>query len=436
MLLLDQPPHRLITAAQAMSLLSSDDPALRKTAQSILGRHPEWVEDALRYFQTSLEKPELSSEEQQRLAETILAFSAKQQIVDWLGDALSNSSRRAFVLQMMARAGRPKVATRWIEPLRTVVADPMLRADAIRTVATLQMPELDEQLLPLTLDRAAPAQIRMDALRGVIERHPDLTAHAFELLVAQFESNAAPPMRLAAAEVLARAKLTDEQFVRLIPAVRNDSMASPDTLHPLLVRSSKPATAQALADYVAHAIRKGWRPDEEKLAALSVPENLLALVRQEKDRQGERLASLEPLLIGGDEGRGRAIFIDKRVACATCHRVGDTGGLIGPDLTKVGAIRSGRDILESIVFPASTMAQGYENYVLTLQGGPVLTGIISEKTAESVVLRDSSGAERRLAADQITNMRRDRVSMMPEGLDGALTPEDFRDLLAFLQSLK
>ncbi|MEO6436404.1 MAG: hypothetical protein ABIP55_11695 [Tepidisphaeraceae bacterium] len=167
-----------------------------------------------------------------------------------------------------------------------------------------------------------------------------------------------------------------------------------------------------------------------------MPESLLSHLRQEKDRQGERLASLEPLLAGGDEGRGRAMFLDKRVACATCHRVGDTGGLIGPDLTKIGVIRSGCDILESIIFPASTMAQGYENYVLTLQGGQELTGIIAERTADSVMLRDSSGAERRLGAKQIVNMRRDRKSVMPDGLDRALTPEKFRDLLAFLQNLK
>ncbi|MBA3274034.1 MAG: HEAT repeat domain-containing protein, partial [Chthoniobacterales bacterium] len=440
LLLLDQPPHRSVTAAQVVARLSVDDAGLRKTAQSILARQTEWVSDALCFFHASIENPKLSTEDERRLAETILAFAARQEVVDWLGDVLADpskqldASRRIFILQTMALVGRPMVATRWVEPLRGAVDDPVLRAEAVRAIAALQMPELDEPLLRLTADASASAQVRIDALRGVIERHPNLSPAVFEFLVTRFEPGEAATTRLAAAEVIAKAKLTEDQFARLLPAVANDSMASPDTLYPLLLRSATPATAQALVDYVANAIKKGWRPDEEKLAALLAPlrashtevaESLLAHVRREKDRQGERLTSLESLLAGGDETRGRAIFLDKRVACATCHRVGETGGLIGPDLTKVGAIRSGRDILESIVFPASTVAQGYENYVLTLKGGQELAGIISEKTADSVMLRDSSGAERRLAAEQIVNMRRDRVSIMPEGLDSALTPEEF-----------
>jgi putative membrane-bound dehydrogenase-like protein len=441
LLLLDQSPHQVLTASQLMARLSSDDADVRRAAQSILARHAEWGEEALRYFRVTMADRNLSAADEQRLAETIVAFAGRQEVVDWLGEALKDSpspQRRAFVLQTMARIGRPKHAQRWIEPLRAALDDPAVRGDAVRTIATLQMPELDEAMLQVAGEDSTPAQLRLDALRGVIGRHPELSAGSFELLVAPFQSAtpAPAPMRLAAAEALAKAKLSDAQLMQLMVAVQDDSLASPDTLYPLLIRSKSPATSQAIADYVARAVQKGWRPDEEKLAALPASPKVLALVRQEKDRQGERLAALEPLISGGDATRGRAIFLDKRVACATCHRVGDVGGSVGPDLTKVGAIRSGRDILESIVFPSSTFAQGYESYVLTLAGGQELTGIIAERTADSVVLRDSSGSERRIAADEIKKMRRDRVSVMPQGLDTALKPEEFRDLLAFLQSLK
>ena len=456
LLLLDQPPHAAVTASQVVARLSADDIELRRTAQSILAGHAEWADDALRYFRAAMADPKLSAADEQRLGETIAAFAARQEVVDWLGDSLKDSSspqRRAFVLRTMARIGRPKQAARWVEPLRAALDDSTIRGDAVRTIATLQVPELDEPMLHVTGDASIPAQVRLDALRGVIDRHRELSSISFELLVTTFQSAAtkpastpaptpAPaPMRLAAAEVLAKAKLTDAQLMQILVAVRDDSLASPDTIYPLLVRSRTPATSQAIADYITRAVQKGWRPDEEKLAALPAPPTVVALVRQEKDRQAERLAALEPLLVGGDAMRGRAIFLgDKRVACATCHRVGDAGGSVGPDLTKVGAIRSGRDILESVVFPSSTFAQGYENYILTLAGaggGQELTGILAERSADGgVVLRDSSGAERRIAAEQIAKMRRDRVSVMPQGLDRALTPEEFRDLLAFLQSLR
>ena len=88
------------------------------------------------------------------------------------------------------------------------------------------------------------------------------------------------------------------------------------------------------------------------------------------------------------------------------------------------------------MFPSSTFAQGFENYVVTTKRREQFVGVIAERTEESFVLRDSSGAEVRIAQDQVAKMRRDSSSIMPEGLDRALTEEELRDLLAYLQSLK
>ena len=129
-------------------------------------------------------------------------------------------------------------------------------------------------------------------------------------------------------------------------------------------------------------------------------------------------------------------FSNGRVACATCHRIGNEGGQIGPDLTRIGAIRAGRDIVESIVFPSSTIAQGYESYIVTTKDGRSVTGVITRRAGDVLVLRDSSGAELRLQKAQVEAMSRSTISLMPEGLDKAMTRDEFRDLLAFLQSLK
>ena len=76
-------------------------------------------------------------------------------------------------------------------------------------------------------------------------------------------------------------------------------------------------------------------------------------------------------------GRGQAVFFGRKVACSTCHRIGGKGGQVGPDLTRIAAIRSGRDLLESIVFPGSTFARGYENYLVSLEDGRVVAGLIA-----------------------------------------------------------
>src|SRR5262249_53433454 len=134
--------------------------------------------------------------------------------------------------------------------------------------------------------------------------------------------------------------------------------------------------------------------------------------------------------------RGRAIFFGKKVACATCHRIGRDGGDVGPDLTKIAAIRSGRDILESVVVPSSTIAQGYDTYLVVLTNGRTVSGVISRQTTDTLMLRDSSGAEVRLRKDQVQEMQRQSTSLMPEGQERALSKDEFRDLLRFLQSLK
>jgi len=71
-----------------------------------------------------------------------------------------------------------------------------------------------------------------------------------------------------------------------------------------------------------------------------------------------------------------------------------------------------------------------------LADGRTATGVISRQTADTLVLRDSSAAELRLRKDQIQEMQRQPTSLMPEGLERTLTRDEFRDLLAFLQSLK
>ena len=110
--------------------------------------------------------------------------------------------------------------------------------------------------------------------------------------------------------------------------------------------------------------------------------------------------------------------------------------MVGPDLTRIGAIRSGRDLLESIVLPSSTFAQGYESYSLTRKDGREADGMIARRNADSVVLRDSSGAEQQFPNSEIAELKRRDMSVMPEALENAMSSDEFRDLLAFLLSLK
>ena len=62
--------------------------------------------------------------------------------------------------------------------------------------------------------------------------------------------------------------------------------------------------------------------------------------------------------------------------------------------------------------------------------------MIARRTADGVVLRDATGAEVRVPAAAVERMTRDRTSLMPDGLAQAVTPDELRDLFAYLRSLK
>jgi putative heme-binding domain-containing protein len=132
----------------------------------------------------------------------------------------------------------------------------------------------------------------------------------------------------------------------------------------------------------------------------------------------------------GDATRGRAIF---RKLCASCHRLGGDGNVIGPDLTH--ANRQDRDfLLTSLVDPSAVIRKEYLAYVVMTTDGRVLTGLIVEQTPERLTLVDARNERRTISRDQIESMHESPVSLMPEDLIKDLKPAELRDLFRYLQT--
>jgi len=138
-----------------------------------------------------------------------------------------------------------------------------------------------------------------------------------------------------------------------------------------------------------------------------------------------KLTSAE--LAKADLENGHKIFTS---TCATCHTLKGDGGNLGPDLT--GSGRSNLDyLLENIVSPSSVVPADYRMTILTMKDGRSLAGAISGKTEKTLTLRLPTGDTTVPTAD-ITDRKTMETSMMPEGLLTTLTPEQIRDLIAFL----
>jgi putative heme-binding domain-containing protein len=157
----------------------------------------------------------------------------------------------------------------------------------------------------------------------------------------------------------------------------------------------------------------------------------------DRDKQQANLEKIETELNEGDPRRGRDVFFSQKNNCTTCHTVKGTGGHVGPDLSQIGALRTKRDLLESIVFPSASYARGYEPYLVATQAGKVYpASILRRQTADAIYLVTGDRSEVRIARAEIDSMLPGKVSIMPQGLDGQLSRQELSDLLAFLMSLK
>src|SRR5207237_7634252 len=130
------------------------------------------------------------------------------------------------------------------------------------------------------------------------------------------------------------------------------------------------------------------------------------------------------LALKGDISRGKTLFFSNgTVQCKTCHRVGREGSTLGPDLSTIGKKLDRARILESILEPSKSIEPQYIQYLVETKDGQIYTGLLAEKSAAQVVLKQPGDKETRIPADKVAVLVPQRESIMPELLLRDLTAE-------------
>ncbi len=130
----------------------------------------------------------------------------------------------------------------------------------------------------------------------------------------------------------------------------------------------------------------------------------------------------------GDPVRGVQVF---KTLCAQCHKIHGEGVDVGPDITLNG--RASFDQLLSNVFdPSLVIGADYQAVNITTTQGRVVTGLLAENSPERVVLKTQGGKRETIPRGDIEEMNVSRLSMMPEGIEKQLKPQEIADLFAFL----
>ena len=444
--LLDQPPFDSLRFANLVAPLGDPDTSLSTAARRLLERHRHWAGDALPWLRQQLASASPDAVNESILGSLLVAFQADAAVRRMISELLATDATTPLPARTLLWSELPSLTELppepdWLRGFPVALANPALRAAALQVAAAYPRPEWEPALGKLADDPNVPAQQRLLAAR-VASRQTVVSEAVFVLAVSSLDAKAGAADRLAAVDLLARATLSPAQLRRLLAVWQPGAAVAPDALLPTLGRAADNETRPVLAEFFHSRLNAGWSPARATLdqALRLFPDDspvrasLLAAWKKNNAAMLQRLEEFKPLLTGGDAGRGREWFAT--ATCAGCHSIGERGGTVGPDLTQIGAIRSGGDLLESILYPSSSFAQGYEPYLLTRRDGEEVSGTLVAQGPAGVSLRDLAGVIHRVRPEAIASLERQQLSVMPEGLEQLLTRDQFRDLLAYLQSLK
>ncbi len=137
------------------------------------------------------------------------------------------------------------------------------------------------------------------------------------------------------------------------------------------------------------------------------------------------------LSMPGNTDAGRALYWGK-AECGGCHAIRGKGGLIGPDLTNIGATRTAKQLTEGVLHPDQHPVEGFRGVTVVLKNGQKLEGVAKNHSNYSTQVLDNTGELHLLQQSDIQQLEFYQKSLMPSNYGQTLSPGELQDLLAFL----
>ncbi len=316
---------------------------------------------------------------------------------------ITDSAQPAAIraLAMLSLQNRDGAARTFMELLKD--KDPAVAAAAARTLGAVQKGEVTVALRELALNSAAPQALRLDAL---------------DALSGRAEGELLPLVPLLADKDNA----VGRQAVRTLRSALGNAEVKAAMEKTLADDSGKvvtgPGSTQFAAKHAALGMALGKPPSE---------------IRPATDEQWH-----EALRTGtGDPDEGRRVFFSAAANCATCHIAEGRGVKVGPDLSTIARSSDRAKLVDSILQPSREIGPLYVMKTATLKDGTTVSGVQSDKeTGGRVDLIQPGGKVEQIPHSKVAKLDIAPVSIMPEGSELNLTVQEFRDLIAFLETLK
>lgn len=152
--------------------------------------------------------------------------------------------------------------------------------------------------------------------------------------------------------------------------------------------------------------------------------------------------------VSADPVKGKKIFWET-AGCSTCHMVQGRGGVLGPDLSRVGEARSADYLIDSIRQPSKELSNGmldpnnhyglpliYDTVTVVTADGQKIVGVAKNEDTFSLQLIDTNQQLQFFLKKNLREVTHERKSLMPTYSENMLKPADLQDLVAYLESLR
>jgi putative heme-binding domain-containing protein len=324
--------------------------------------------------------------------------------------------------------------------LRSLLADqdPQLRRLALQVASLLRLQQLPEMRVifaeasRVALDKNAPAPLRCQSV-ALLAAAPweTLQSVAEELL----DPRQPVEIQLAMVEAVGGVDHPDTEGLLLGEFSRFTPKLQSAVIHTMLAREDRLSTLLA-------AIEDGRVPRAgidatRRLQLLNHPRQEIAAKAQQllsstggtADRQDVLAEYKVALRMPRDLERGKKIFEQQ---CNKCHRLGDQGFEVGPDML-TAKTRADETLLLDVLDPSNQITVGYNQYTVITEDGRIFSGVLAAETATSITLREEEKKETVILRKDIDEMVASPLSMMPQDVEKEVTPQDLADLLGFLR---
>ena len=408
--------HAAAAAGDVASLLLDhpNDPWVRAVALRVAANHPEELAALL------IARPEWMRDES--------GFGSV--VLDRLVTGRNPNALSALILAVPVTADSPMAALGWIARLPSQAELPL------RPAAQTRVKGWRRELIPLAPGIAANPRL------GVAERTAALlilsqaaVSDPTEIprLVGFLETDLPDAVRGSLVQALARLPGSTVPGILLGDWSRLPPRSRSERIHLIL---SRPAWCGELLG----AVREGrvlpteltvaQREQLKRHPDAALRELAGTLLPAVASNRGEILARLRPALaLEGNGAHGAPVF-DR--LCSSCHRVRDRGHAVGPDIS-VYRTKAPEDLLVAILDPNAAVDARSSGYTVRMKDGRELTGVIADEAAAGFTLLQPGGGRDRFARTEVDRLEVAPRSLMPEGLEEGMEPQDLADLIAWLR---